>query len=748
MAWLSDLLVRLRAETADFQGDMGKAARVAESAMGQIQRAAQALGVALSAGGFVLAIKNSIDAADHLNDLSLTTKIAVEDLAGLNVAAKQSGSDLDSMADAVNKLAQNMGKTPEKFKALGVSAKEPLEAFKQFATVFKNIEDPQLRAAVAAQALGKSWAGAAPALAEGGQKLGEMIARGREYSGITKDITEQSDAFNDKLTLLVGTGGAWTRIMAPLLPMLNTLADDLLDAQKGVKGLSTEISPLLEVMKVMLILGSDVSFTFNTMGKDLARAAENVQLIATGQWAKSRELGRMFSEDAKRARAELEAWQKKIREMGTTKLPSADGSSTGDPAADARRAAAAAAAARAFIDKTNEAIQLQKRQAAAIQEMENKRKSLFGTTEAQLMQERLYGIQIDVGDGKLRHFKGTYEDFDKVVKVHLLTQAQEIDARNQLIQRIEAEGEAMRYRVEQREKDNALMVNSAAAMQREIADLGFSAGLLGKNALAVELLTAARQADIATQERIAARLANLPDDWDTAGRAEQIIAEEERKGDAQKKRIEEIIKKRQESERAWVTGAKGALQEYVDNATNAAEQARTLFGNAFKSMEDALVKFAQTGKLDFKSLADSIISDLIRIQVQKNVVGPLSKAFDDGDLFGKIGGFLWFGGKGGSYDPIADGLLGFAGGGQPPLGVASVVGERGPELFVPNQAGMVVPNGAGGGGGRRGGNTYIINAQGADAGAVARIERALISLAGPGRVERRAVAAVRETSRR
>jgi len=37
--------------------------------------------------------------------------------------------------------------------------------------------------------------------------------------------------------------------------------------------------------------------------------------------------------------------------------------------------------------------------------------------------------------------------------------------------------------------------------------------------------------------------------------------------------------------------------------------------------------------------------------------------------------------------------MGFAAGGDPPVGQASVVGERGPELFVPKRAGTIVPNG-------------------------------------------------------
>ena len=44
-------------------------------------------------------------------------------------------------------------------------------------------------------------------------------------------------------------------------------------------------------------------------------------------------------------------------------------------------------------------------------------------------------------------------------------------------------------------------------------------------------------------------------------------------------------------------------------------------------------------------------------------------------------------------------FLGFANGGQPPVGKPSIVGENGPELFVPRQAGSVIPNDELGGGG-------------------------------------------------
>jgi hypothetical protein len=65
-------------------------------------------------------------------------------------------------------------------------------------------------------------------------------------------------------------------------------------------------------------------------------------------------------------------------------------------------------------------------------------------------------------------------------------------------------------------------------------------------------------------------------------------------------------------------------------------------------------------------------------------------------------------------------MLGFANGGRPPVGRPSIVGEKGPELFVPRSSGTIVPNNKLGGGGT---NNVVVNVdasgsdvQGDDAG--------------------------------
>jgi hypothetical protein len=61
----------------------------------------------------------------------------------------------------------------------------------------------------------------------------------------------------------------------------------------------------------------------------------------------------------------------------------------------------------------------------------------------------------------------------------------------------------------------------------------------------------------------------------------------------------------------------------------------------------------------------------------------------------------------------------FANGGQPPVGKVSVVGEKGPELFVPRTAGTVIPNNQLGGGSQTINNNYVYNVSAIDARSVA-----------------------------
>lgn len=82
-----------------------------------------------------------------------------------------------------------------------------------------------------------------------------------------------------------------------------------------------------------------------------------------------------------------------------------------------------------------------------------------------------------------------------------------------------------------------------------------------------------------------------------------------------------------EQQADWSLGARAAFNTYLEQARNVARQTRSLFTNAFSSMEDSVVTFVKTGKLSFKDFADGVIEDLIRIQVRQAAVGFLGNAF-------------------------------------------------------------------------------------------------------------------------
>lgn len=368
---LGGLVVKISGDMAELKTAMERSTYVSEQAFNKITSAGKVMesalkgmvvGIAssLSVGMFVNMIKGSIDAADHLNDLSKSTGIAVEKLAGLRIAAKQSGGDLDGTAASINKLSVNIGQSGERFAALGVTAKDPLEAFKQLADVFSAIEDPQLRATLGAQALGKSWASAAPLLAEGGAKIGEMVERGERLSGVTKAVTDASDEFNDKLALLVGTGGMMTRTADSLLPLMNSLAGSLVDLQKDTEGANDGFHPLLETMRALVVLGGNVAFVFKGVGTELGGLAAQMAALGSGNFREFSNIRALMVEDAEKARGAFDKWEASVMSVGTAtqeaaKKLAAMTQAERDDAAAATAAAkahseAAAAKAKAFIE--------------------------------------------------------------------------------------------------------------------------------------------------------------------------------------------------------------------------------------------------------------------------------------------------------------------------------------------------------------------------------------------------------------
>ncbi|MFN4354888.1 phage tail length tape measure family protein [Parvibaculum sp.] len=175
----------------------------------------------------------------------------------------------------------------------------------------------------------------------------------------------------------------------------------------------------------------------------------------------------------------------------------------------------------------------------------------------------------------------------------------------------------------------------------------------------------------------------------------------------------------------------GLMVKPAADAAGAVESGFSKMGDNVGSIFDELIEH---GRVSMETLKN-IVSDAVRAMLES-----LTGFSGGGSIGGMIGGAL-----GSAMKSIFAG--GFARGGTIPKGSFGLTGENGPELTYAGRGDVqVIPLDSDGGRGSGGGNTVYIDARGADAGAVGRIEQALRAL--DRSVEIRAVGAVSRARQR
>ena len=154
------------------------------------------------------------------------------------------------------------------------------------------------------------------------------------------------------------------------------------------------------------------------------------------------------------------------------------------------------------------------------------------------------------------------------------------------------------------------------------------------------------------------------------------------------------------------------FMEAVDKQKSGFKQIEDIGKASFGKLKTALTDFVMTGKLNFadlgkfvvRSFVEMLVGEAVKMAFKKSMAlfkaDALKKAFIslyEGAMktFASIpfpfnivavGGALAFGAS------LINKIKGFEKGGRPPVGQPSIVGEKGAELFVPDQAGTIVPN--------------------------------------------------------
>lgn len=185
------------------------------------------------------------------------------------------------------------------------------------------------------------------------------------------------------------------------------------------------------------------------------------------------------------------------------------------------------------------------------------------------------------------------------------------------------------------------------------------------------------------------KIRDLPND-------ERLVREKELNAEFEK-RIELINQEadtRARREQDFSAGIRESMRRYEESLTPL-KMGQQMADSVFRNMDRALGDFVNNGKFNFKDFANSVIRDLILIELRASTVSLFK------NVFGSLGTALGF----------------RAGGGPVAAGQPYVVGERGAELFVPSTGGTIVSNGQlrGDGGVGIGSSNVVYNINAVDA---------------------------------
>lgn len=648
------ITVDLLAKTGSFETDLNRAAKHADKRAKEIDAAFQktarnigtALGGAISVAAVTAYTKSLIDNLDALNDVKDATGASIENISALEDVALRTGTNLDAVSGIMvkfnNVLKEADGKNAagQALKALGLSAEE-----------LKKI-DP-------AESL-RQTAVALTNFADDGQKarlVQELFGKSvKEAAPFLKDLAEQTELvgkvtgeqaqqaedFNKALfNLQKNATDAGRSLLQNLLPAMNEILKAFNSG--GLRaGIDAFGNQLLDwegnaARKGIANLKADLA--------ELRDASNNITFDIFGQKGK-------IQQDIEAKTAAL-----KQAEAAYFKLNPAAGAGRGSvnpPLVDVRPSLPTVAA---ITDPKKTGAAKESELQRYIEALEKQLQKVNELTTAEKLLD-------DLRTGHLKLQKG--ETVDRALAL-----AKQVDSLKAMAEYTKLAQEAEKERTDVLLKAATTQEEQVKTLTEGNKALREETEMIGKNAEAQAAIEAARiSSAIAIKEQALAEAEN-------AGALARTT-------DAIREQIRLL------TERKDLVVQKGVTEKLAEDSKKAEDFAKSV-GAAFESsFEKAIL---EGGKLS--DVLKGLAKDTLGLYIRNSITGPLAQSiggaagggggFDFGKLLSTAGS--WFGGF-------------FADGGSPPMGKVSVVGENGPELFVPNTAGSIVPNHALGGGQR------------------------------------------------
>lgn len=306
------LSIKLVADIADLQRKMQDAQNSVTGAMAEISKAASiaktafaAIGTSAAVAGLASFVKSAIDAADEMGKLAQKSGVAVERLAGLQLAYQQAGLDAGSLQSSLSKLSVAAASNSDALKAMGIetrntdgSLRSTREILGSVADKFANYRDSAEKTALAVQLFGKSGADMIPLLNAGNASLDEFDKLAKQLGlTMTRETAAAAEKFNDTLDLIkMGGTGIARQLSAQLLPTLADLAEKFLTGMTNGNRMKNAADALAITLRSLYAVGLIVVEVFISVVKTLESFGKMMLEIFQGNWKAAWEISRAWNE--------------------------------------------------------------------------------------------------------------------------------------------------------------------------------------------------------------------------------------------------------------------------------------------------------------------------------------------------------------------------------------------------------------------------------------------------------------------
>lgn len=270
MATVGQLIVELRASTASFAGDLGKANQLSFNTAREMERSFRRIGIAVTAAlgtaatATVALAAKSLDTADKMGKMAQAAGVSVEAFSGLAYAARLSDVSTEQLGAAFTNMARSLDRANNTTSQSQAAVRGLKALFDGSIPTFKNAEDAFTQIADRISKLPDGMQKSAIAMAifrdpkliaflnEGADGLARLRLEAAAFGlVISQETFEAAQKFNDTLTSLRGAVQGLGLLLADqLLPYLQAAATALKEAAKNAETMQRVTAVLATSVKL------------------------------------------------------------------------------------------------------------------------------------------------------------------------------------------------------------------------------------------------------------------------------------------------------------------------------------------------------------------------------------------------------------------------------------------------------------------------------------------------------------------